>query len=675
MQTYSIVSASIHVKLLWLTQLRWCEQAYKVSLFTLELRCNIYIHILFCYFILIELSKFPVDTYLLTANRAVRVGSMEGIGPLTNEREMQEMHSEFEKGRDEAEASMEVSGAEPGMVESTFGDSCDILPGNQIQYANDMAGGSKRKLMNSVSLEVKRHRVEDAVRVKNGESGILPQLSQVSCREVHVGDSQGGGKELPCVNSTLNSEGKKRVIIIKPLEVDGKSLVNNPIEMVSVLKESEFGKINMEDIRVNKRKGVIVVEAKYGEPLEVDKLTRINRLGKWPVKCYMPNNERFKNGVISPIELDVELEKVKESVQNQYRVVSITRLNKKNSRGQWEPSLALKVTFEEEELPRDLKIGYSYYKVQPYVSEPLRCYRCQRLGHTALGCNARKRCLKCGGEHLIEQCKSDTEKCANCKGCHTANSKRCRVYQTACDIEKEKALKQTTYEEARRRVVNLRNASEHLVTNRVNVGNKGLTESQSVVGTLTNVSLSYRDVVQTQEKEESRENRHDIQYRQNKYTSVGTQTECKVLNELDEGKFVKKLMAFMLEIFKGKFIEESDKDKKLVIENAIQNNFCVDVADDRLSGGAPHSRVEKQLPSKDSGGEQRGPSNLSVVGEEAPLEEVIINLNEYSSDNDEIWQTIEKRQVKMAAGKIAEKFKGGKQKKGPGKLKEKKGNN
>ena len=123
--------------------------------------------------------------------------------------------------------------------------------------------------------------------------------------------------------------------------------------MVAELKVSEFDEVNMEVVRVNKRKDVIIVEANYRESLKLDKLLRISRLGNWSVKCYMPNNECFKNGVISPTELDVELEKVKESVENQYTVVSNTRLNKENSREQWEPSLILKVTFEEEELPRD----------------------------------------------------------------------------------------------------------------------------------------------------------------------------------------------------------------------------------------------------------------------------------------------------------------------------------
>lgn len=61
-----------------------------------------------------------------------------------------------------------------------------------------------------------------------------------------------------------------------------------------------------------------------------------------------------------------------------------------------------------------------------------QCTRCQDYGHTKNYCSRNPRCVKCGGAHLFNECrttKSTSPKCANCGDKHTANYKGCSYYQ------------------------------------------------------------------------------------------------------------------------------------------------------------------------------------------------------------------------------------------------------
>jgi len=81
-------------------------------------------------------------------------------------------------------------------------------------------------------------------------------------------------------------------------------------------------------------------------------------------------------------------------------------------------SLSVMLQFEEERLPERVKIGYISYPVRAYVRAPLRCYNCQRYGHIAKVCKAKRRCARCGGEHDYGRCDEGAEvKCCNCGGC------------------------------------------------------------------------------------------------------------------------------------------------------------------------------------------------------------------------------------------------------------------
>lgn len=64
----------------------------------------------------------------------------------------------------------------------------------------------------------------------------------------------------------------------------------------------------------------------------------------------------------------------------------------------------------------------------PYVNfrkGPTQCRRCQMYGHGTSYCGRILKCLNCGENHDVLNCKSTEKKCANCGEAHEANSKIC----------------------------------------------------------------------------------------------------------------------------------------------------------------------------------------------------------------------------------------------------------
>ena len=86
---------------------------------------------------------------------------------------------------------------------------------------------------------------------------------------------------------------------------------------------------------------------------------------------------------------------------------------------------------------------------------PLRCFKCNRFGHSSEKCRGKERCAKCGKEHNTSSCSCITNviamKSANCNGNHSAASKICPKYLREAQVLKYQTEKKLTYAKACRK--------------------------------------------------------------------------------------------------------------------------------------------------------------------------------------------------------------------------------
>ncbi|GFV21134.1 RNA-directed DNA polymerase from mobile element jockey [Trichonephila clavipes] len=104
-------------------------------------------------------------------------------------------------------------------------------------------------------------------------------------------------------------------------------------------------------------------------------------------------------------------------------------------------------------LPPAIKAGYLNCKIRPYIPNPLRCFKCQRFGHSQTSCRSQltfSRCASVG--HASTDCSLEP-KCINCSQPHTADSKLCPKWKTEKQIQEIKTNKNITYVEVRKLIV------------------------------------------------------------------------------------------------------------------------------------------------------------------------------------------------------------------------------
>lgn len=272
---------------------------------------------------------------------------------------------------------------------------------------------------------------------------------------------QNRRQALPITNHTLDSQRQSKIVIIKPTAPNAKELISDPVEIINCIQNSPFNNTDkIADIRVNKRRNIIVAELKKGDQVLINQLLEVTNLGSWSVECSQPNTDTVHYGVISPIGLNTKLQGITALIDTHSENCTVTdaiRL-KKRTGGVWTDSTSLKLAFKGDHKVDHITIGMSYYKVRPFIPEPLQCFNCQRLGHGSSGCPNKIRCLLCGAEHDKKNCTvpQDHQRCANCRGNHRANSKECWYIRQACEIERIKIVSNKTHNEARSEFVSNR---------------------------------------------------------------------------------------------------------------------------------------------------------------------------------------------------------------------------
>ncbi|GBO40287.1 hypothetical protein AVEN_190981-1 [Araneus ventricosus] len=184
---------------------------------------------------------------------------------------------------------------------------------------------------------------------------------------------------------------------------------------------------------------------------QAEQIIKLKSLDNIPVAVSAHATLNSSKGVVSCGELlNVPIEEILKGFQPQ-GVTQVHRIKiRKNE--QLIDTKHLILTFHSPRIPESVRAGYIKLKVRPYIPNPLRCFKCQRFGHSKASCRGTLTCARCAGAgHDSFNC-TESAKCVNCKGLHTSFSRLCSAWEFEKEVISEKVKKDISFLEARRLV-------------------------------------------------------------------------------------------------------------------------------------------------------------------------------------------------------------------------------
>ena len=170
-----------------------------------------------------------------------------------------------------------------------------------------------------------------------------------------------------------------------------------------------------------------------------------------PVKVTPHSSLNFSKGVIRCRDLEgISEEEICEILSSQ-NVTAVKRIKIRRNNDLL-PTNTFIITFNIPTLPGAVKAGYLNIPVEPFIPNPLRCFKCQRFGHGQNTCRGKLTCARCGQfDHDNKTCANDTF-CINCKGTHCAYSRECRQWKLEKRVQQVMVQNMLSFIEARKLV-------------------------------------------------------------------------------------------------------------------------------------------------------------------------------------------------------------------------------
>ncbi|GBM86427.1 hypothetical protein AVEN_43387-1, partial [Araneus ventricosus] len=140
------------------------------------------------------------------------------------------------------------------------------------------------------------------------------------------------------------------------------------------------------------RSGDLLVEV--NSPTQAKKVLSIKTLSTIAVTVtpYATLNS-FKEVISCADLLNDPVEKITKELSNQ-GVTHVRRITIRRN-GQLLNTKHLVLTFSSAKLPEYIQAGYMGLSVRAYIPNPLRCFNCQRFGHSKLACRGTLTCARC----------------------------------------------------------------------------------------------------------------------------------------------------------------------------------------------------------------------------------------------------------------------------------------
>lgn len=182
---------------------------------------------------------------------------------------------------------------------------------------------------------------------------------------------------------------------------------------------------------------------------QTENLLKMTKFFNIDVKARLDTKLNYSKGVIKdPMLKGVDTAEIQENLTNQ-GVTNVKRFTVKRD-GKTIETNTLLLDFKTPIPPKELKIFYRLIHVEPYIPNPLRCYKCQKFGHHESKCRATNiRCSNCSENHDNKDC-TNQSKCSNCGEAHPSSSNKCTVWQKEKEIVKIKYTNHISFPEARK---------------------------------------------------------------------------------------------------------------------------------------------------------------------------------------------------------------------------------
>lgn len=179
-----------------------------------------------------------------------------------------------------------------------------------------------------------------------------------------------------------------------------------------------------------------------------DKLSKATQLpGICEIQCKLHESLNVVKGTIyAPYLNNIPDQEIIDELKTQ-NVQTIFKFTKLVD-GQPKPTGVILVSFDLYYLPKKLDISWHSVKVREYTPNPMRCKKCQLLGHTQKFCKNISTCVTCAlPEHSPHPCTRTM--CANCEEEHPASSSSCRKFIDQKEIIRLKTKNKCSLKEAK----------------------------------------------------------------------------------------------------------------------------------------------------------------------------------------------------------------------------------
>ncbi|XP_055938130.1 uncharacterized protein LOC129968299 [Argiope bruennichi] len=199
------------------------------------------------------------------------------------------------------------------------------------------------------------------------------------------------------------------------------------------------------------RSGDLLVEVNSRK--QAQQLLKLKALATIPVNVSAHRTLNSSKGVITCGELfNVSLEEITQKLSSK-GMTHVRRITIRRD-GKLLETKHLVLTFNSTKVPESIKAGYLKLPVKAFIPNPLRCFKCQRFGHSKANCRGKLTCARCAETgHESTDCTSKEKCTSNCKEEHTFFSRACPKWKLVKEIVTTKVKKDVSFQEARRLVL------------------------------------------------------------------------------------------------------------------------------------------------------------------------------------------------------------------------------